>query len=89
MKYLLLLIPITFLILFIWSSINMCNQSTKDWKTLEDLEKRSKEVNTKEEIEEFQKEFCEKANKIHNEFIKPKLHTIDGYLRGLYKQYTK
>lgn len=44
-------------------------------------------TDTKEEIEAFHKEFIEKASKIHNKVINPRLQRIDGYLRGLYKQY--
>lgn len=75
--------------LFIWSMLDLSKKSKKDWETLRDLEKRASELKTKEEIEEFHKEFKEKAVKISNEFITPRLYQIQGYLKGLYKIYEK
>lgn len=60
-------------------------QVIKDWNTLYDLEKRSNEVTTLQEVTDLHKEFVEKASKIHNEFITPRLTRLDGYLRGMYK----
>lgn len=60
-------------------------QVIKDWNTLYDLEKRANEVTTLEEVTHLHKEFLEKASKIHNEFITPRLTRLDGYLRGMYK----
>lgn len=89
MKYLLLIIPISLIIIFVWSFISLRNEVKKDWETLDYLKKRANEVSTKKEIEEFHKEFIEKASKIHNRFINVELAKIDGYLRGQYKQLTK
>jgi len=75
--------------LLIWSTFVLSKQSKKDWETLRDLEKRANELKTKEEIEEFRKEFKEKAAKINNQFITPRLYQIQGYLNGLYKIYEK
>ena len=76
------------LLLLIISAISFSIKNNKrDWNTLEELKKKANQVSTKEEIEEFHKEFVEKANKIYNSEIKPELMKIDGYLRGLYKQY--
>lgn len=60
-------------------------KAIKDWNTLYDLEKRANEVTTLQEVIDLHKEFVEKANKIHNEFITPRLACIDNYLRGMYK----
>lgn len=60
-------------------------QVVKDWDTLKDLEERANKLNTLEEVVEFHMEFTEKANKIHNKFITPRLACIDNYLRGMYK----
>ena len=94
MELLIKLIPPTLFLLFLVSLFYVVNtikkyskQVERDWETLDDLEKRSKEVKTKEEIEELHKEFQEKSKKIHNQFITPRLFAIDGYLRGIYKQY--
>lgn len=86
MNYIILL-PFALIALVIWLLIIKRKQVVKDWDTLEYLKKRADEVSTKEEIEEFHKEFVEKASKIHNQFINPELQKIDGYLRGLYKQF--
>lgn len=69
----------------IWSTIRLAKQSTKDWETLKYLTQKAELIRTKEEIEEFWKEFVEKANKIDNYIIRPKLDKIEGYLKGLYK----
>lgn len=79
---------IIFLALFIWAIISLRKQVIKDWNTLEELKKKANQISTKEEIEEFHKEFLEKANKVsHNQYINIELQRIDGYLRGLYKQF--
>ena len=75
------------IILLIWAIKSSMEQSKKDWNTLDYLKNKANLLKTKEEIEEFHKEFVEKASKIHNQFINPELSKIDGYLRGLYKQY--
>lgn len=80
------LVIILALILTINSSVK---QSKKDWNIYYDLEKRANLLNTKEEIEAFHKEFVEKAKKINNPIISAKLGAIDGYVKGLYKQYKK
>lgn len=87
MNYLLLLIPIAIIILLGWALYNTMKQSKKDWETLDYLKDKATKVNTKEEIEDFHKEFREKASKIYNKFIALELNKIDGYLRGLYKQF--
>ena len=84
-----LLALLAFLALFIQAVLSIRKDVIKDWGTLDYLKKRANEVSTKEEIEEFHIEFVEKANKIKNSLIRPHLDRIDGYLRGLYKQYEK
>jgi len=76
---------VCFFVLFIWAILHKSKTVKNDWKTLEYLQKRCYEVKTKQEIEEFHKEFKEKSSKIFNQFIRPELFKIDGYLRGLYK----
>lgn len=78
---------IAFMCLFIWTLFSLRKQVVRDWETLDELKTKSNEVSTKEEIEEFHKEFVEKANKIYNHQIQKELSRIDGFLRGLYKQY--
>lgn len=73
--------------LFIWSLFDLRQKSIKDWKTLEELKEKVNKINTKEEIEEFHKEFLEKAVEINNPYINIELHKIDGYVRGLYKKF--
>lgn len=73
--------------LFVWILISARKNFIKDWNILKELEKKANEVSTKEEIEEFHKEFTDKASKINDDHIKPHLMRIDGYLKGLYKQY--
>lgn len=87
MNYLLLLIPIGLIALFIWCTRSLINQSKKDWGTLYDLEKRVEVLKTKEEFLDFHKEFAFKANKIHNQYITPRLSAIDGYVKGFLKQF--
>ncbi len=87
MNYFLLLIPIGLFVLFVWSFVSLRNQSKRDWETLEYLKKKCNEVKTKEEMEEFHKEFTNKASKIYNQYIHAELQKIDGYLRGMYQQY--
>ena len=71
--------------LFVWLVVSSMKQSKKDWATVRYLEDKSYRVNTKEEIEQFHKEFVEKATKIHNQYCQLILTNVDGYLRGLYK----
>ena len=78
-------ILLVFIVISYWLGIHITKQSKKDWETLEELEKKANSLTTLEEIEEFYKEFVEKANKIHNEYIQPRLAKIDGYLKGMYK----
>ena len=77
------------LIALIYYTSESMKQSKKDWETLYDLQKRAYNISTKEELEIFHKEFVEKANKIHNELIRPQLMHIAGFLKGLYKQFKK
>lgn len=44
---------------------------------------------TQEEILEYNKKLIETARKTHNKYIRVELYRIDGYLRGLYKQFSK
>jgi hypothetical protein len=80
---------IIFMGLLVWAIMGARKEVLKDWDTLEYLKTKANEVSTKEEIEEFHKEFVEKASKIHNQYINIELHKIDGYLKGQYKQLTK
>jgi hypothetical protein len=80
---------ILFMGLLVWVIMGARKEVLKDWDTLEYLKTKANEVSTKEEIEEFHKEFVEKASKIHNQYINIELHKIDGYLKGQYKQLTK
>ena len=87
-KLLIVVFILFFLGLFVWAVINLRKRVIKDWKILEELKYKANKVSTKEEIEEFHKEFVEKANKVsHNKYINIELQRIDGYLRGLYKQF--
>lgn len=86
-KTLSILILLSFLALFIWALYSLKKQAKKDWATLEELKQKANNLNTKEEIEDFHKEFLEKASQIHNKYIHYELNRIDGYLKGLYKQY--
>ena len=80
---------LVFMFLFIWLMFASRKRAIKDWDTLHDLEKRANNLKTKEEIQEFHKEFIDKANKIYNSHIHLRLNRIDGYIRGLYKQFEK
>ena len=81
------IIFILFLLLFVWATFSLRKHVSKVCETLDYLKKTATEVSTNEEIEDFHKEFVGKASKIHNKFIYPELQKIDGYLRGLYKQF--
>jgi hypothetical protein len=70
---------------FIWATLGLMKEAQKEWNTLYVLEKRAKEVKTKEEIEILHKELLEV--KITNPHIRPRLAHMDGYLRGLYVQF--
>ena len=87
MSYLIFLIPVSIFGLLVWAITSATKQAEKDWKTLKYLEDKAQQVSTKEEIEKFHKEFVEEATNIHNKFINPRLMKIDGYLRGLHKQF--
>jgi hypothetical protein len=87
MKLLAILIIVGVLSFLFWVIYSGMQQSKKDWETLKYLKKKANEVSTKEEIEEFYTEFRQKSSKIYNKYICYELFAIDGYLRGLYKQY--
>lgn len=87
MDYLLSLIPIGVLAIFIWVTKSLMARSRNDWATLHDLEQKSKEVKTKEEIKHLHAELVEKGSKIFNKYVNARLNTIEGYLRGLYQQF--
>lgn len=78
-------ILLVFIVIDCWLVIHTTKQSKKDWETLGELEKKANSLTSLEEIEEFYKEFVEKANKIHNEYVQPRLAKIDDYLKGMYK----
>ena len=82
-----LLFLLFFLSLLIWAIIELSKQTKKDWDTIEELKKKANQVSSKEEIEEFHKEFIEKASKIYTTYNSIELQRIDAYLRGLYKQF--
>lgn len=84
---LIIIFVILVMFLFVWLIAYNMKQVAKDWETLDELKQKANTVNTKEEIEEFHTEFVEKARKIHNQYIQIELQRIDGYLRGLYKQF--
>ena len=84
-KYLILLVPITFSILLIWVTFRVSNQTRKDWQTLEDLQKRIALIETKDELDEFEREFYDKGSKIFNKFITPHLLEIKGNINGMRK----
>lgn len=86
-QIIIVLVLFLFLALFVWSLMSLRKRAIKDWETLTYLTKRAETLSTKQEIEEFHKEFVDKASKINNEHIKPQLNRIDGYVRGLYKQF--
>ncbi len=86
-KFILILIPLIIFGLLIWLVYISLKQSEKDWAICRDLEKRSLTVSTKEEIETLHNELVEEGNKINNQYIHAKLNRVEGYLRGLYKQY--
>ncbi len=87
MNYLLLLIPIGLLVLFIWATKSMLNQSKDDWETLRDLQKRASVVKTKDEIKLLHAELVEKGSKIFNKYVNAELRSVEGYLRGMYQQF--
>jgi len=79
------IVLVILLALITWSLSSGLKQSEKDWATYNDLKNRANELNTKEEIEIFHKEFIEKTSNIHNTILSHKLQAIDSYVRGLYK----
>lgn len=82
MKSLLVITPIGLLAVIVWAFYKSMQSSAKDWRILMDLESRVESLNTNDELLEFHKEFVEKANKIHNTHITPRLKHIDGYVKG-------
>lgn len=88
LQYILLaIIFVSLACILIWATLELSKEVKKDWATLEELKQKAYKLNTKEEIEEFYKEFVDKASKINNRHIHIELQRIDGYLNGLYKQY--
>lgn len=87
MNYLALLILIGLVALMIWGLRSTLRQSKKDWATLHDLEERAEKIKTKEETEALHAELVKKGNKIFNEYVIARLNILDGYLRGMYKQF--
>lgn len=86
MKTVILIIFVVVIIsLFILLFFTRSKQAKKEWETLHYLEERTYKLETLEELVKFYKEFLEKASKIQNNLIHRKLHTLDGYMRGLYK----
>lgn len=86
MIYGIILLTVVFglLIWLIWETLK---KSKKDWETLEYLEEKSGSLNTEEEIIDFHKELIEKSKGIHNKLVIQRMWRIDGYVRGLYKQF--
>lgn len=84
-RHLYLLIPIALIGLFIWASVTLRRESIKDWATLEDLQDKLNEVETIEQLDAFEDEFCDKASKIFNKFIRPHLLEIKGTINGMRK----
>lgn len=91
MNYKLLFVALTMIfiliLLVVFLSKKILDQTKKDWATLEDLEDRANKVTTKEQIEDLHNEFLTKQAKINNYLITPRLARLDGYLRGKYNQY--
>ena len=85
-----ILLVLVFLILLtaiVLITISIMKQSKKDWKTVEDLERKMYTIRTKEELNMFYDEFIDKASKIDNTLIQVRLNYINGYLRGLNKTF--
>lgn len=86
-----MIIPVIILIIIgwgcVWATRRIMNQAENDWQVIADLEQKAKLVNTKEEIEELHKEMIEKSKPIYNKYVHARLQKLDGYLRGMYKQY--
>jgi len=81
------LFVLLFISLLVWATLTARKQVLKDWDTLRQLQENANKLETKKEIEDFHKEFIEKATKIYNPQIALELNKIDGYVRGLYKQF--
>lgn len=62
--------------------IRMAKQSKKDWAKLAALQAKSKQVNTKEEIQALIDEINDVGSKIDNQFIEARLGYLYGYLIG-------
>lgn len=70
------------------ATMSYSKRVTIDWDEWNDLKTRCYEVLTKEEIEIIHKEFQEKMKILkYNNHISREAMRVDGYLRGLYKQY--
>lgn len=69
----------------IWVILAGQKKVKKDWEYLEYLKNKADVVETREEISNLHMEMLDFATKCRNEFIHIKLRTIDGFLRGLYK----
>lgn len=79
------LIIIIFFGCLIWYTVEGTKIVRKDWKYLEYLKKKADVVETREEISNLHLEMLHFATKCKNEYIHKELRTIDGFLRGLYK----
>jgi len=62
--------------------VRMAKQSKKDWAKLAALQAKSKQVNTKEEIQSLIDEINDVGSKIDNQFIEARLGYLHGYLIG-------
>jgi len=76
---------ILIIVLLVWAISTSSKQAKKDWETLEDLEKKANKITSLDELVKFHLEFREKASKISNQYINPRLAKIDGYCRGMYQ----
>lgn len=88
-KTLIIIVVVLVIASVVWLMIYAAKQSVKNWKTIEQLKQRVNTVNTKEEIEEFHKEFIKEAKRIsfNNNLTHTDLSRIDGYLRGKYEKF--
>lgn len=86
-----IILIILFIVLLIgavvYCTISMMKQSKREWSVLEELERESLSLKTKEEIDAFHKKFIAEAVKIDNFLIYPRLAELRGYISGLYQQY--
>jgi flagellar basal body-associated protein FliL len=88
-KTLIIIIVVLMMASVVYMLIYAAGKSAKDWKTLDELKQKANTVNTKEEIEEFHKEFIKEAKRIsiNNHLTHADLAKIDGYLRGKYEKF--